>query len=134
MLHLRSGDAFCDMLDRGNETWWETSDALYARYRDAETAMLDVLLRPLRQLGRRIFGGIDRLDEFHLAIVKGGAWEGRRQYFEVGAGAPRPPSAAKFAPRNSKKAKQRASLSLAARRKAHLHAGAKAVAGWSSHS
>jgi hypothetical protein len=106
------------MLDQEKEVWWETSDLLFASYRASETAMLDVLLRPLRDMRRRIFGGIDRLGEFHLAIVKGGAWEGRREYSEPGAGAPRPPSALAV-PRRKDKKRLRSSSGFTAHRKAH---------------
>ena len=112
------------MLDQANETWWETSDLLYAPYRDAETAMLDVLLRPLREMHRRVFGGIDRLGEFHLAIVKGGAWQGRRKYYEPGAGAPRPPSKLTQPRRKDKR------FGLTKLRKAHPRGAAAAGAAY----
>ena len=51
-----------------------------------QVAPLNTLLGPLRSARKKVFAGIDRLGEFHLAIVRGGGWEGSQLYTEPGAG------------------------------------------------
>ena len=51
-----------------------------------QVAPLNTLLGPLRRARKKVFAGIDRLGEFHLAIVRGGGWAGSQVYIEPGAG------------------------------------------------
>ena len=69
------GRAFKSMLARTGQVWFNTEDAAYAEFIKKEQPGLGSKLAPLRgRRGLEWFGGVDALERYHLAIVKGGGW------------------------------------------------------------
>tara|TARA_B110001452_G_scaffold57670_1_gene44726 strand:+ start:4261 stop:5370 length:1110 start_codon:yes stop_codon:yes gene_type:complete len=70
---------FRRMLDRTNQIWWQTSDPWFRDFLCREEAALE-LIAPLTQYRGRWMGGVNHLEVFDFAILRGGAWSGNERY------------------------------------------------------
>ena len=82
------GRRFPDMLDRTGQVFFNTEDPAYKGFVDKEQPGLDSKLAPLRRRkGVNWFGGVNQLQDYHFAVVRGGGW--RKATARAAAGATR---------------------------------------------
>lgn len=71
--NIVDGPKFMKMLTERNEIVWDTTNKNFSTYIDQEAAAL-TQLKPLADIQGRWYGGVNMLEKFHFAIVKGDAW------------------------------------------------------------
>ncbi len=62
-----------DMLEEDGEVWWDTRDDGWEHFLEEERVPVSALT-PLNAAKHQFMGGVNVLQDFHFAIVKGGAW------------------------------------------------------------
>ena len=67
------------MLDRTQQVWWQTSDPWFRDFLCREQAPLHLIAHLVPYRGRWM-GGVNHLEVFDFAIVRGGAWTGEATY------------------------------------------------------
>jgi hypothetical protein len=70
---------FRRMLDRTRQIWWQTSDPWFRDFLCREQAPLHLIAHLVPYRGRWM-GGVNHLEVFDFAIVRGGAWTGEATY------------------------------------------------------
>ena len=66
---------FRRMMDQTKQVWWQTSDPWFRNFLCREEAALQLIAHLVPYKGRWM-GGVNHLEVFDFAVVRGGAWAG----------------------------------------------------------